>query len=754
MKRLYKLIANNEDWLMHQVLSYAKKHGYVNYSSTLVEAWRISIAGLSKALLSRLKVSDEIPELTSDDDFTKDPIARFGILESQRHRARGIDFCMFLGLMKYYRQSYIDLIIKHSFNREYEEYCRLFIDRSFDRIELGFSSEWVNQSESNLFKELQISNREIVNVKNKYLTIFESNPNPVFILKDNNLIDNLNYAAAKLFEESPNPGSTYYDNGKEKKKFPWKINELLAFSDGNKLEYDFEKELETVVGIRCFQIKLMRMLDVSEKFIGIVVILNDITEHKKAEIALKKSEQKIIDILGRFADQFLALDNQGNIMYLNAEFENQMAIPRDKLLGENFWKKFPNAIGYEEFHRAMLEQKPVHIESKSVYNGKWLEIHVYPSSDGLSIIYHDITKRKIAEEKLRLSEERFSKIFQFNPCLIAIIDMQGRYIAANEAYCHILGYKSEEMIGKTGLELNIWIDLDERAYTLQMLKKGNSINNIEVELRTKLGEFRSVLISAEKINIEDEECFLVVTKDVTELKKLKTEISRLETLNLIGEMAAGMAHEIRNPMTTVRGFLQLLQNNKQYPNNQDYFNLMISELDRANSIITDFLSLAKHKILSLKVQNINRIIYSLLPLIKADGIISDKYVTLINNKIPEILLDEDEIRQLILNLTKNGLEAMQPGGNLTIKTFSDGENVVLAVKDEGQGIEPEVLKKIGTPFITTKEYGTGLGLARCYSIAQRHNATIHIETSPDGTTFFVRFPLLNDVSSHNNEAAQ
>jgi signal transduction histidine kinase len=97
------------------------------------------------------------------------------------------------------------------------------------------------------------------------------------------------------------------------------------------------------------------------------------------------------------------------------------------------------------------------------------------------------------------------------------------------------------------------------------------------------------------------------------------------------------------------------------------------------------------------------------------------------------------MRQMILNLVRNGLEAMPPGGNLVVKTFTDGDEVIMAVQDQGKGIEPGVLEKIGTPFFTTKENGTGLGLAVCYSIAARHNARIEIETDPEGTTFFVRF---------------
>ncbi|KAF1085233.1 Sporulation kinase E [Sporotomaculum syntrophicum] len=229
--------------------------------------------------------------------------------------------------------------------------------------------------------------------------------------------------------------------------------------------------------------------------------------------------------------------------------------------------------------------------------------------------------------------------------------------------------------------------------------------------------------------------------DITSRKQFEQEMTRLSRLNLIGQMAAGIAHEIRNPMTTVRGFLQLLGQKDKYRQDKEYFNLMIQELDRANSIITEFLSLAKNRAAGFKKQNLNHIVQSLFPLIQADAMESAKYVTLELNEIPNLLLDEKEIRQLILNLTRNGLEALLSGGHLTIKTYLDDCEVVLSVQDHGRGIPEDVLDKIGTPFFTTKDNGTGLGLATCYSIAIRHNAGINFDTGPGGTTFYVRFKI-------------
>lgn len=227
--------------------------------------------------------------------------------------------------------------------------------------------------------------------------------------------------------------------------------------------------------------------------------------------------------------------------------------------------------------------------------------------------------------------------------------------------------------------------------------------------------------------------------DVTEQKQLEKEIAHLDRLNLVGEMAAGIGHEIRNPLTAVRGLLQILGTKEENVKHKKYYDIMIEELDRANSIITEFLSLARNRPVQFKLQNLNRIINTILPLINADAISTNKSVDTDFHHIADLPLDEKEIRQLVLNLVRNGLEETPPGGKIVIKTDENADDVVLSISDQGKGIEPETLKKIGTPFFTTKENGTGLGLAVCYSIAARHNAVIDVQTGPAGTTFHVRF---------------
>lgn len=236
----------------------------------------------------------------------------------------------------------------------------------------------------------------------------------------------------------------------------------------------------------------------------------------------------------------------------------------------------------------------------------------------------------------------------------------------------------------------------------------------------------------------------VFFRDITEIKQREGEMIRLERLNLIGQMAAGISHEVRNPMTTVRGFLQMLEGRSDSPQNKEYMEIMISEIDRANGIITDFLSLAKANADSTKNENLNDIIDRISPMLQADAFNSNKDVIMSLEDVPELQLNESEIKQLILNLVRNGLEETPEEGKVQINTYLEDEFVILAIKDEGKGIPLEVQEKIGTPFLTTKETGTGLGLAISIGIANRHKAKFEFVTGENGTVFYIKFPLETD----------
>lgn len=288
MDGLAKLITENEEWLMQRVLHYAREHNYVKYTSTLAEAWRISVANLSLAIVTALKLYPQPPELGPDDDYTQDVIASFGVQEARKHRARGLTISMFLSLMKYYRQSYLDLIGQSGFDPQTRKYCRYYVERCFDRIELGFCTEWAAATENEQLEALQAANRLMTNEKNKYLTIFESLHDPAILLDRNNRITNMNHAAATLFTGASVPGDIYYDQHYAAGTLPWLAVELATLETSPEPGLSFEKIFETPQGLRYFDVKLERMLDVSEKFSGTVILLNDLTERKRAAVMAER----------------------------------------------------------------------------------------------------------------------------------------------------------------------------------------------------------------------------------------------------------------------------------------------------------------------------------------------------------------------------------------------------------------------------------------------------------------------------------
>jgi PAS domain S-box-containing protein len=352
----------------------------------------------------------------------------------------------------------------------------------------------------------------------------------------------------------------------------------------------------------------------------------------------------------------------------------------------------------------------------------------------------DLTKHKQTEKELRLMEERFSKTFHAspNPMSITLLD-DGAIVDVNDAFLQVVGCTKSSIIGKKISDSGFWTNPGECEDLFMQINEDSGIRNKEIAFKMESGELRYGLFTAEIINLHGVKCVYAIVNDITERKRFDIEMARMDRLNLVGEMAATIAHEIRNPMTSILGFTEILKNETPKTPNSIYFDYIIEELHQANAIVEEFLFLARSKPMMLKKQGLNDILKAISHLIQASAVNGKKDVVFDLNEVADLLLDEKEIRQLVLNLVNNGLEAMGASGKITVRTFMNKSDVVLTVKDQGCGIATADLEKIGLPFFTTKEKGTGLGLAVCYSIAARHNAEIKIKTSPKGTTFFIIF---------------
>lgn len=276
-KRLCTLIDDHESWLTAHTIELAKERGYTPFTSTLEGAWRAAICCISAPLIDALSDGGDYCDAPPQAEFSRDPVANYGVEVAERHRIRGVSLGLFHGLMKGYRQAYVDVVDRGGFAPADVAHFRRMIDNFFDRMEVGICDNWSGTPAHVQLEELGAKNRAITNEKNKYLTIFESLRDPVVLVGDNGTVENMNNAAARLFLGEASPGATYYGDRR------LRLRDLLGAVAVDDEILPGERQIKTSQGIRCFDVKTQRMLDVSEKYLGTVIIFADITDYRQAK---------------------------------------------------------------------------------------------------------------------------------------------------------------------------------------------------------------------------------------------------------------------------------------------------------------------------------------------------------------------------------------------------------------------------------------------------------------------------------------
>ncbi|MGE5453711.1 MAG: PAS domain S-box protein [Methylocystaceae bacterium] len=487
-------------------------------------------------------------------------------------------------------------------------------------------------------------------------------------------------------------------------------------------------------------------------------IVRDITDRKRMEQALMDSEEMFRTLVGSMDDIVFTLDQDHRLTGAFGHWLERAGVDPTAYFGkttESLLGRF-YLIHQQACALALTGESAVYEWESLVHNTlRYFQTSLSPLTDGNGDIRgivgvgRDITEQKRLEKTLQEQLHFLQQMIDTIPTPAFFRDTNGVFQGCNKAFEQAVGQRRSKIVGKY-LDKVLPKDLADkyREMDIEMMNT-SSIQCYEWEFQYADGTRHVVIFNkAPFYNMEGVLLGVVgVTVDLTERKRMEQEVLRLDRLRVVGEMAAGIAHEIRNPMTTVRGFLQMMMEKTDLSPYCEYFDVMIEELDSANSIIGEFLSLAKDNTVDLQVQSLNHVIDALAPLLYAEALKCDKSIIMMPGQVPEILLDARQIRQLILNLARNGLEAMEPSGILTLSTYTQDNEVVLSIRDQGHGIDPDILPQLGTPFFTTKDQGTGLGLAVCYSIATKHNATINVETSSQGTAFIVRFHEFNGVTA-------
>lgn len=329
---------------------------------------------------------------------------------------------------------------------------------------------------------------------------------------------------------------------------------------------------------------------------------------------------------------------------------------------------------------------------------------------------------------------------------VILVNMDFMLTDISQMACHILGVERDDVINKPMEEVFANVPIEHQLVQRSILD-GQIIRNHAFSWTNNQERYELLMDS----NLLKDEAgrtvgAYVIFKDVSNLRSLEEQVQRSDRLAMIGQISAGTAHEIRNPLTSIKGFLQVLkQSLKEHTLDKEYHyvEIMLKEIDRINDLVSEFLLLSKPKNVTFSSVNISSVLHDILPIIHNEAILHNVTVEYEPApQLPPVIADRELLKQVCLNLSKNGIEAMVDGGTLRLVERVDPEErqVLVEVHDSGPGIPSFLIDKIFDPFFTTKEGGTGLGLSVCQRIIHDMSGTIRVSSKGFGTIFTVSIP--------------
>jgi len=329
---------------------------------------------------------------------------------------------------------------------------------------------------------------------------------------------------------------------------------------------------------------------------------------------------------------------------------------------------------------------------------------------------------------------------------VVLLDSEFRVVEVSDMVCSVFGTDRERIVGRPAEE---WMRLaGADAYPFDRgLLEGNSFRNRVWDWTKDQSSYKLMLDGDVLRNGEHRTGAFLLLWDITHRMALEEQIRRSDRLKTIGQIAAGTAHEIRNPLTAIKGFMQLLNKSlseRELEKEQEYVGIVLSELERVNDLVSEFLLLSKPKEVKRKLVRVGDVLQEILPMIRNEALLHNVTVLYYPKAwLLPIVADKELLKQVFLNLGKNAIEAMVGGGTLIIRVFSHPEDptrIAVEFKDTGPGIPPEALDKVFEPFFTTKQQGTGLGLSVCQRIVDDLGGSIEVESDGNGTRFTVWLP--------------
>jgi len=498
--------------------------------------------------------------------------------------------------------------------------------------------------------------------------------------------------------------------------------------------------------------------------LGFVTSSRDITERKRAEEALRQSEEKYRTILEEMEDSYFEVDLGGHLTFVNNSVCRDLGYSGEELIGMSY-KGFTVEENIESVFRVFNEVYRTGVPNKGfpwetirkdgVCGFAETSVSTLRNDKGEIIgfrgVGRDITERKRMEEALRQSEENYRALFNSAVIGMVVLDAETmKVVMANQAALNMFGLSSvDEAIALNPIDL---IVSEDRERALESTVKDMFEQDLRraYEFRAMTKDGREIWISTMGARIMQggKLAGLISFTDITEQKRQSERLMMTDRLASLGELAAGTAHELNNPLTSIIGFSQLLMEKETPDDIREDLKLINNEAQRAVKVTRDLLTFARKHAPVKQHNQINNIIEDVLELrayeYKANGIEVERHLA---PDLPEIMVDYFQMQQVLFNIIINAEYFMTQAhnkGTLTITTKKQNSSVVISIADAGPGILPENLRRIFDPFFTTKEAGsgTGLGLSICHGIVTEHGGQIYVKSQlGKGATIFVELPI-------------
>ncbi|MEB3102612.1 PAS domain-containing sensor histidine kinase [Ferviditalea candida] len=353
-------------------------------------------------------------------------------------------------------------------------------------------------------------------------------------------------------------------------------------------------------------------------------------------------------------------------------------------------------------------------------------------------ICRDITKRAMMENALMETESKYRSLVEES--LVGVYITQNWILQyVNPCFARIYGYEVDEMIGT---EVLSYIVPEQREFVADIIRKrldNNSTPPYQMQIIKKDGSIAHLEVHGALTVYNGKPATTGTVVDITDRIKSEQAVRRSEKLAVVGELAAGIGHEIRNPLTAIKGFLQLMDLEKL--KNMEYRNFILTEIDRVNLIVNEFMMLAKPQVRKYEEHALATILNEVVTLLSSQAALVNVEIVTRFESDGVMICDKNLFKQVFVNLIKNAIESMPKGGRVVVQLECLNQTHVIRVTDEGCGIPESRIHRLGEHFYSTKEKGTGLGLMTSFKIIQEHNGEVRIESALDrGTTVEIILP--------------